>query len=111
LRAALVDLAGLATLVVRGGTRLALASREPNLRPMKHRCLVLFLATTFVALFASPGQTPAPKPDEQELLTLVKAVQAQQAQIVANQTNIETKLAEITETIRVARIFAGKAGK
>jgi hypothetical protein len=109
LRAALVDLAGLATLVVRDGTRLALAHRQPNFRPMKHRCLVLFLAITFVALLASRAQTPAPKPDEQELLTLVKAVQAQQAQIAANQTKIDAKLAEVTETVRVARIYSSRS--
>ena len=76
---------------------------------MKHRCLVLFLATTFVALFASPGQTPPPNPDGQQLLALLKEVQAQQAQIAANQTKIDAKLAEVTETVRVARIYSSRS--
>jgi hypothetical protein len=76
---------------------------------MKHRCLVIFVATTFLALLASPAQTPAPKPDEQQLLALLKEVQAQQAQIVANQTNIDTKLAELAETLRVARIYSSRS--
>jgi hypothetical protein len=36
-------------------------------------------------------------------------VQAQQAQIVANQGNIEGKLAEVGENIRVARIFSARS--
>jgi hypothetical protein len=56
------------------------------------------------------AQAPVSK-DDQELLTLIKEVQTQQAQIAENQTKIEAKMAELAETIRVARLFAGKAGK
>lgn len=76
---------------------------------MKHRCLVLFLAITFNGLLDSPAQTPPPNPDAQQLLALLKEVQTQQAQIAANQTKIETKLAEVTETVRVARIFSSRS--
>ena len=71
----------------------------------------LFLGL-IVAMTVAPiaAQAPASK-DDQELLTLIKEVQAQQAQIADNQTKIESKLAELAETIRVARLFAGKAGK
>ena len=44
-------------------------------------------------------------------MALVQQVQAQQAQIAANQEKIDVKLAEVTEAVRVARIFAGRGGK
>jgi len=72
-----------------------------------------FFSLALIALMtAAPiaAQAPASK-DDPELLTLIKEVQAQQAQIADNQTKIESKLAELAETIRVARLFAGKAGK
>lgn len=49
--------------------------------------------------------------DQEQLFAIVKEVQTQQAQIADNQTKIEAKLVELAETIRVARIFAGKSGK
>jgi hypothetical protein len=76
--------------------------------PMK-----FFLSLALIAVMtAAPiaAQAPASK-DDQQLLTLIREVQAQQAQIADNQTKIESKLAELAETIRVARLFAGKAGK
>jgi hypothetical protein len=69
---------------------------------------MLFVTALIIA--SGFAQTPAAK-DDQQLLALVKEVQAQQAQIVDNQGKIDTKLAELTETVRVARIFAGRAGK
>jgi hypothetical protein len=56
------------------------------------------------------AQAPASK-DDQELLVLIKEVQSQQSQIAVNQGKIEAKLAELAETIRVARLTAGKVGK
>jgi len=76
---------------------------------MKHLCLGILLAITFLGLTASPAQTPAPTSSDQELLALVKEVQAQQVQIAANQTKIDTKLAELAETIRVARIYSSRS--
>ena len=72
-----------------------------------------FLSIALIAVMtAAPmvAQAP-PSKDDQELLALIKEVQGQQAQIADNQTKIEVKLAELAETIRVARIFAAKAGK
>jgi hypothetical protein len=42
-------------------------------------------------------------------LALSKDVQAQEAQMVDNQKQIESKLAEIQEALRVARIYAGRS--
>ena len=65
-----------------------------------------------LAVLASSGsaQNPAAE-NEQRLLALVQQVQSQQAQITANQDKIDSKLAEVTEAIRLARIFAGRGGK
>ncbi|HEY6204553.1 MAG TPA: hypothetical protein VIW21_00125 [Chthoniobacterales bacterium] len=76
---------------------------------MKRLCFALLLAIIFLALSPIPAQTPGPKADEQEFAALVKDIQTQQAQIVANQVNIDSKLAQLTETIRVSRIFAGRS--
>jgi hypothetical protein len=91
------------------GTRLAFACQHPTFCPMKRLCFAVLLAIIFLALSPSPAQTPGPKADEQEFAALVKDVQTQQAQIVANQVNIDSKLGQLTETIRVARIFAGRS--
>ena len=52
---------------------------------------------------ATVAQTP--DPNEARLLALVKDVQAQQAQLAANQAKIEEKLAAVTEAVRTARIY------
>jgi len=64
-----------------------------------------------IVILVCPGsaQNPA-NTDEQTLLALVKEVQAQQAEIAENQTKIEQTVAEIAETVRLARIFAKRAG-
>ena len=73
-----------------------------------------FLVPIFILpmLAVCPLRAQAPDANEpQQLLAVVRELQAQQAQIADNQTKIEAKLADLAETIRVARIFAGKAGK
>jgi endonuclease III len=74
----------------------------------------IFLSLSLsIALLITPfgsAQTPDAN-QEQKLLALIKEVQTQQAQMAENQAKIETKLADVSETIRVARILAGKIGK
>jgi outer membrane lipoprotein-sorting protein len=72
----------------------------------------LSCAIAILALLASSGSAQSPAVEnEQRLLTLVQQVQAQQAQIVTNQDKIDSKMAEVAEAIRVARIFAGRGGR
>jgi hypothetical protein len=68
---------------------------------------ILFL--TLFAMLSSVAQTPDSKDEQEKLLILVKEVQAQQSQIVANQTKIDAKLADLAETLRVARIFSSRS--
>jgi hypothetical protein len=75
---------------------------------MKTFCLIACFAA--FALFSMRAQAPNAKDGEQEqLLALVKQVQEQQAQIVSNQKKIDGKLAELSETIRTARIFSSRS--
>ena len=64
-------------------------------------CSVLSLALVF-GLSSSIAQTAGP---QEVFLNLLKEVETQQAQITDNQLKIETKLNDIGENVRVARIF------
>jgi hypothetical protein len=72
---------------------------------MKRILLALFLPGTLIVMSFSVAQTPDPN-QEQQLLALIKEVQAQQAQLAENQAKIEEKLAAVAETIRTARIYS-----
>jgi hypothetical protein len=72
-----------------------------------HQLMRRFLIATFVCLVLSSGVAQTPDALQQEqLLALVKQVQAQQAQIADNQGKIDSKLAEVAESVRVARIYS-----
>jgi len=71
-------------------------------------CTVLALVVLLIS--SGSAQSPAME-NEQRLVALIQQIQAQQAQIASNQEKIESKLAEVTEAIRLARIFAGRGGK
>ncbi|MDQ2867736.1 MAG: hypothetical protein M3R59_04890 [Verrucomicrobiota bacterium] len=76
---------------------------------MKRFLLVTVLAT-LSTLPSSIAQTAAPDARTAQLLAMLKDVEVQQTQIVANQAEIETKLAAVAETIRVARIYSSRGG-
>jgi opacity protein-like surface antigen len=67
---------------------------------MKRILLALLLAVASVSVAQTPDAN-----QEQKLLALIKEVQTQQAQLAENQAKIEQKLAEVTETVRTARIY------
>lgn len=73
---------------------------------MKQLAASILICAMVLCLSSSVAQTTNPT---EELLRLVKAVETQQAQISANQGKIETKLVEIGENVRVARIFASRS--
>ena len=74
------------------------------------RPFAFIIVASVLAALPLAAQAPDPKND-QELAALIKEVAAQQAEIADNQTKIDAKLAELAETMRVARIFAGRTGK
>jgi len=75
---------------------------------MKRTLLALLVPGTLLVMSFSAAQTPDAN-QEQKLLALIKEVQTQQAQMSENQKKIETKLVEIGETVRIARIYAGRS--
>jgi hypothetical protein len=77
---------------------------------MKRIFIAPVLALVLFTISFSSAQTPDAN-QEERLLALVKDVQTQQAQMTDNEAKIETQLADLTETIRVARNLAGKIGK
>jgi hypothetical protein len=74
------------------------------------RLLAATLFTAVLSLSSIRAQAPAPaKEEEQTLLALAKEVQQQQLEVAANQANIETKLTDLAETVRIARIYASRS--
>lgn len=76
---------------------------------MQRFSFAILLAVMPLALLSSPAQAPDPKEEQRQLLALVKEVQAQQEQIVANQAKIDAKLADLAETLHTARIFSSRS--
>jgi hypothetical protein len=74
---------------------------------MKRHCFFAIFALILMAGPAGHGQAPDAAIDK-ELLALIKQVQAQQTQIADNQAKIDAKLADVAETLRVARIFTAR---
>ena len=48
--------------------------------------------------------------EQQQVVALVKEVQAQQTTIADNQAKIDAKMAGIAEALRLAKIYASRAG-
>lgn len=71
---------------------------------MKRIALTSFL---FLSMFAAQAADPA---QEQQLLALVKELQAQQVQMAENQAKIEAKLAIVADAVRIARIYSSRGG-
>jgi len=87
-----------------------LLKKSEAIFPMKRIIAMTVFASMAVMVTAGSGQSPASKDDE-TLLALAADVQAQQTRIADNQTKIDAKMAEVLEAVRVARIFAGRAGR
>jgi hypothetical protein len=67
-----------------------------------------FLPTAvLITMWLAPQSSRADAP---QLLPVLKELQAQQAQITDNQTKIDTKIADLAETVRIARIYASRLG-
>lgn len=71
---------------------------------MRRILCALLVFVTFLAVSSGAAQPPDLK--NEQLLALIKEVQAQQAQIADNQAKLEAKLADLAEAIRVARIYS-----
>ena len=67
-------------------------------------------ALTFLSIFAAMLTSGDAQDPPSPILQLVAALKQQQTQLADNQNNIDQKLADLGETIRVARVFMSRAG-
>jgi hypothetical protein len=82
---------------------------EPPSPQMKRSVTAISLVIALSTISSTIAQAPASaQPEEQALLALIKEVQQQQIQIAANQSTIEAKLADLGETVRIARIYSSR---
>jgi cytochrome c-type biogenesis protein CcmH/NrfF len=72
---------------------------------MNRTSIAIVLCLIFLPFSVDLAQTPDAKQEEQ-LLALTTQIRAQQAQIAENQAKIDSKLAELAASIRVARIYS-----
>jgi hypothetical protein len=70
---------------------------------------VCLLAAAIVVSAAEPPQDS--ERDQQQAAALAKEVQAQQTAIADNQTKIDAKMVTIAEALRLAKIYASRAGR
>ena len=78
---------------------------NPKSFPLALAAAVVFAGALFVPTH-SGGQTA----DDIMLTQLSSDLTTQQATIADNQAKIDAKLAKIAENVRLARIYAGRAG-
>jgi hemolysin activation/secretion protein len=69
----------------------------------------LLVCLTLVAFASSIAAEPTTA-QAQQIATLAREIQAQQALIAENQAKIDAKLATVAEAVRLARIYASRSG-
>jgi uncharacterized protein YgfB (UPF0149 family) len=70
----------------------------------------LLLNVVLPAIFAGTLSFASAQDTASQLLESVNALRQQQAQIAESQTKTDEKIADLVETIRVARIFMSRDG-
>jgi hypothetical protein len=70
----------------------------------------LILLGAVVVLATSIGAQSTPD-DRDALPAAINEVQAQQIEIADNQAKIDAMLATVTESVRIARIYASRGGR
>jgi hypothetical protein len=77
------------------------------------KCLPALTAFCSLSLLVAAPAAEAPNASQeqvQQVLAVAREVQIQQVAIAENQAKIDAKLATIAEYVRVARIYATRAG-
>jgi hypothetical protein len=70
-------------------------------------CSAVLLGSSFIAPAA---EAPSLAQQAEQVLAVVREVQVQHLAIAENQAKMDAKLATIAENIRLARIYANRAG-
>ncbi len=71
--------------------------------------IAAFTCLTITLIGGVKAAEPA-NPHEQQLLAVIKEIQAQQTAIAENQAKIEAKLVTVGEAVRIARIYSSRGG-
>jgi hypothetical protein len=70
-----------------------------------------FVSVIFLLALGAAFLWPAHAQDQQaQFLAVINGLKQQQAVIADNQTKLDQKIADVGETIRVARLFMSRAG-
>jgi hypothetical protein len=81
------------------------------LSPMKRTAQVAIVVMGLLTIPPLDAETTPSVPEQQQIIAVLKELQAQQAAIAENQTKIDAKLVALTEAIRVARIYSSRGGR
>jgi hypothetical protein len=68
------------------------------------------LTCLMITLIGGVKAAEPASPQEQQLLAVIKEVQAQQTAIAENQAKIDAKLVTVGEAVRIARIYSSRGG-
>ncbi|MEP6685573.1 MAG: hypothetical protein ABJB22_02245 [Verrucomicrobiota bacterium] len=77
---------------------------------MKRIVRTAILAMGLLTIPLLSAETPPAGAEQQQIIAVIKEIQAQQASIAENQTKIDAKLVTLAESIRVAKIYASRGG-
>jgi len=72
--------------------------------------IALAAAAVFVGALFAPTHSGGQTGDDIATTQLLNDVTTQQATIADNQAKIDAKIAKVAENVRLARIYAGRAG-
>lgn len=75
---------------------------------MKH---IAPIAALLLASALNFNAAEPPTAQEQQVVVLIKEIQAQSVKMAENQAAIDAKLASIAEAVRIARIYASRTGR
>jgi hypothetical protein len=88
-------------------------SNEGDMKPSGYLIAFCFATLMLIRGSSSKGQAPASEQSipTEKVLALVRRVEEQQKVIESNEIKINTRLAEVSETVRQAWVFARRAQK
>lgn len=89
----------------------ACGSRMSGMKPKTILCTMVAACAMAFAFFPVNRSTAQSDLDSPAVAALLRDVQAQQAILAENQKQIDAKLADVGESLRVARIFVSRGGK
>ena len=81
------------------------------MKPKTILCTMVAVCAAVFAFFPPNHSTAQSDLESPAVAALLRDVQAQQTTLAENQKQIDTKLADIGESLRLARIFVSRSGK